>query len=60
MQLAVTKKVEKVGTSNIGRNKPPRPKTPRQNDERPANGPVDAAVRDWQRPPDIARAEIPF
>ena len=59
LQIAAWKCV-KVGASAIGRNKPPRkPKTPRQTDERSANGQADAAMRDWQPPP-ADDVQIPF
>jgi single-stranded DNA-binding protein len=54
----VASKLEKVGTSAIGRNKPPK-KSKAPQDEQPAtNGQATSAMRDYQRPP--AGDEIPF
>jgi single-strand DNA-binding protein len=55
-------KAEKVGTSAIGRNRPPRGKPPPEGDD-PAPYAVrsageQAARRDWQRP--SSDAEVPF
>jgi single-stranded DNA-binding protein len=54
LQLAAWK-CEPLGAAALGRK--PKPKAPRQDDERPANGQVDARKGDWQRPLDDA---IPF
>jgi single-stranded DNA-binding protein len=56
LQIAAWK-VEPLGAAALGRKR--KPKSAEQDDQRPANGQADAAVRDWQRPP-AGEAEIPF
>src|SRR5262249_6111736 len=53
---AVGTKVEKVGTSAIGHNRPKKPRDPK-NDQPAANGLVGEDARNWQAPLDV---EIPF
>jgi single-stranded DNA-binding protein len=54
---AVATKVEKIGTSVIGHNRPKKPRASKNTDQPTANGGGGEAARNWQAPLD---AEIPF